>query len=224
MTLGRGILDKMKILVVVAHPDDELLGVGGTLCKHIHNKDEVYVCIATKAIQPMWSNDYIQKKIKEQAIVDSRLGIKERYNLDLPTTQLNILPHGEINTQIMKVVNIVNPDIIYTHFEHDMNYDHTIIFRACMVATRPPKRIRLLCFETPSETEFNNKPFIPNYWVDISPFINKKIEAFKVYQSEVKEYPHPRSPEGIKILAQKRGMDICTKYAEAFTIIKDYWM
>lgn len=213
----------MKILVVVAHPDDELLGVCGTLLKHISNKDEVSICVATKAIQPIWSNDYIQTKIKEQVIVDSFLGVKKRYNLNLPTTQLNSLPHGEINQKIAKVINEVNPDIVYTHFENDINYDHTVIFRACMVATRPPQTIRLLCFETLSETEFNNKSFAPNFWVDIASFINKKIEAFKIYQSEVKEYPHPRSPEGIKILAQKRGMDICTKYAEAFIIVRDYW-
>lgn len=213
----------MKVLIVGAHPDDEILGVGGTICKHIQNNNEVYVCIVTKAFEPIWNQDYIENKKKEQSMVDGFLGIKGRYNLDYPTTQLNIVPHGKINEDISKVINIVNPDMIYTHFENDMNYDHTLVFRACMVATRPPKHIKLICFETLSETEFNNKNFIPNYWVGIEQFINKKIEAFKIYKSEVKEHPHPRSPEGIKILAQKRGMDICTKYAEAFMVIKDYW-
>ena len=214
---------KMKILIVGAHPDDEILGVGGTICKHIQNKDDVYVCIVTKATERLWTKEYMETKVKEQRQVDLLLGIKGRYNLDFPTAQLNSIPHGELNRAIEAVVNTLNPDTIYTHFEHDINYDHTVVFRACMVATRPPKHIKLICFETLSETEFNNKNFIPNYWVDIEPFINKKIEAFKIYQSEIKEYPHPRSSEGIKILAKKRGMDICTRYAEAFIVIKDYW-
>ena len=213
----------MKVLIVGAHPDDEILGVGGTILKHIQNNDEVYICIVTKAIEPIWDQKYIERKVMEQRQVDSLLGIKTRYNLDLPTTQLNTLPHGLLNREIEKVVNIIQPDIIYTHFEGDLNYDHTLVFKACMVATRPNKHIKLICFETLSETEFNNKPFIPNYWVDISKFIHKKINAFKIYESEVRDYPYPRSPEGIKILAQKRGMDVGIKFAEAFMIIKTYW-
>lgn len=213
----------MKVLIVGAHPDDEILGVGGTICKHVKNNDEVYVCIVTKATEGLWTKKYMEKKVEEQKQVDALLGIKSRYNLDFPTTHLNSIPRGELNRVIAKVIDQVNPDIIYTHFENDINYEHTIVFGACMVATRPPKHIKLICFETLSETEFNNKAFVPNYWVDIQPYISKKIDAFKIYKSEVKEYPHPRSPEGIKILSQKRGMDVSIKNAEAFMIIKDYW-
>ena len=91
-----------------------------------------------------------------------------------------------------------------------------------MVATRPPKQVRLLCFETPSETEWNNKPFNPNLWININEFINQKIEAFKIYELELKKYPHPRSLEGVRILAKKRGLEICKEYAEAFIVVRDF--
>ncbi|NQT30410.1 MAG: PIG-L family deacetylase [Candidatus Saganbacteria bacterium] len=211
----------MKVLVVAAHPDDEVLGVGGTILKHTKAGDEVFVCIVTKAYEPQWPKEYMEEKIKEQEQVDNLLGVKKRFNLDLPTVKLNTLSHGEINKKIAEVVDGVNPDIIYTHFEGDLNLDHTLIFRASMVASRPPKNIKLLCFETLSETEWNNQAFLPNYWVNIGGFIDKKVEALKIYKSEVKPYPHPRSEKGVRILAQKRGLEICREHAEAFALIRE---
>jgi len=213
----------MNVLVVAAHPDDEILGVGGTLLKHIESGHNVYVCVLTKAFEPKWSKEYMQTKIKEQKEVDRILGIRKRFNLDYTTTKLNTVAHGEINQSVIDVFSQVKPDVVYTHFEKDLNYDHTVTFGACMVAARPPVETKLFCFETLSETEWNNKPFLPNYWVDISKFIDKKTEAFEIYRSEVKTYPHPRSKEGIKALAQKRGTEICVQYAEAFQVIKDGW-
>jgi LmbE family N-acetylglucosaminyl deacetylase len=213
----------MKILMVAAHPDDEILGLGGTLFRHVNNRDDVYICIVTKAYEPEWSKKYIVEKINEQKKVDNFIGIKKRFNLDFPTVKLNTIPHGKLNKKITEIINSVNPDIIYTHFENDLNYDHTLIFRACMVATRPPKKIGLYCFETLSETEFNNKVFQPNKWINISKYINKKIKAFQIYKSEVKKYPHPRSIEGIEILAKRCGTEAYMKFAEAFMLIKDYW-
>ena len=162
-------------------------------------------------------------KVIEQKKVDQILNINNRYNLDFPTVKLNTIPHGEFNKKITEIVNMVNPNILYTHYECDLNYDHTLVFNACMVATRPPNRIKLVCFETLSETEWNNKPFLPNLWVDISDSIDTKIKAFLIYESEVNKYPHPRSIEGIKALAMKRGSEICVNYAEAFIVIRDYW-
>lgn len=213
----------MKVLVIGAHPDDEILGVGGTICKHIKNSDDVYVCIVTKSIEPRWSKEYMERKIIEQKEVDTLLNIKQRFNLDLPTTQLNIIAHGEFNSKISEIVEKVKPDIVYTHFEGDLNLDHTIVFRGTLLATKTPNRIKLLCFETLSSTENTNSYFKPNFYVEINEFIDKKLKAFKIYSSEVKKYPHTRSLEGLKILAQRRGSEICTEYAEAFILIRDYW-
>ena len=213
----------MKVLVVAAHPDDEVLGVGGTILKHVEKGDSVYVCIVTKAYEPEWSKKYMAKKIEEQKKIDKLLGIKKRFNLDLPTVRLNTIPTGEMNKKISCLVDDLRPDIVYTHFAGDLNDDHSIIFKACMVAARPPRKIKLLCFDTLSETEWGDRPFLPNAWVDIEKYIDKKIVAFKIYRSEVKKYPHPRSPEGILISAKKRGMEMCMRYAEAFMIIRDIW-
>jgi len=213
----------LKILVVAAHRDDEIIGIGGTICKHIKNGDEINICVVTRGFEPEWSNEYNEIKDKEQKEIDEFLGIKDRIKLELPSAKLNTIPHGELNQKISEIVDKVQPDILYTHFEHDIHYDHTMIFRACMVATRPPKHIMLLCFETLSETEWNNKAFKPNIWNDITGCIDKKIEAFKIYESEVREPPHPRSEEGIRTQARMRGMEACMDYAEAFMLIRDFW-
>lgn len=212
----------MKVLIIVAHPDDEVLGVGGTILKHNEEGDEVYVCIVTKAYEPEWSKSYINKKIEEQKNVDLKLKIKRRINLDFPTVKLNTLPTGVLNKAITKVVDEIKPDVVYTHFEGDLNKDHGLVFEGSMVATRPPKNIKLICIETLSETEWGQKAFVPNYWVDISKFITQKLDAFSIYKSEVKDYPHPRSLEGIKNLSKKRGNEVCYEYGEAFIIMRDY--
>jgi len=211
----------LKILVIAAHPDDEVLGVGGTILRHRALKDTIYVCIVTKTYEPEWSKVYMANKLEEQKKVDNLLGVKKRFNLDLPTVKLNTLGSGELNRKITEVIDAVCPDVVYTHFSNDLNYDHKLIFQACLVATRPPKKIKLLCFETLSETEWGSFPFIPNVWIDISKFLDKKIRAFRIYKSEVKKFSHPRSIEGIRVLAKKRGCEVCSKAAEAFILIRD---
>jgi len=213
----------MRVLVIAAHPDDEILGVGGTICKHIEKADEVYVCIVTKAYEPEWTIDYIQLKVEEQKKVDKLLNIKKRFNLDFPTVKLNTIPHGTLNHKLASVVDKVKPNIVYTHYENDLNQDHKIVSQATLVATRPPKRIQLLSYETLSSTEYSNIRFNPNFYVDIGKFINKKIDIFKIYSSEVREYPHPRSLKGIEILAKRRGIEIFLEHAEAFLLIRNIW-
>jgi LmbE family N-acetylglucosaminyl deacetylase len=215
---------KMRVLVVVAHPDDEVLGVGGVILKHVDVGDEVSVCVVTKAYEPDWSKEYIERKVVEQGEVDRMLGVKERFNLGFPTVKLNLIGHGELNKKISDIVSIVNPDVVYTHFGGDINYDHTLVFRGCLVATRPFKRIKLVCFETLSETEWGIVGFKPNFYVDIKNYVDKKIEAFKVYGSELRKPPHCRNQGGIRNLARKRGDEVFLEFAEAFIIIKDYWM
>lgn len=213
----------MKILVIAAHPDDEILGVGGTILKHTANHDEIFVCIATKGYEPEWSKKYIENKIREQKKVDKILKVKKRFNLDFPSVKLNTISTGELSNAVTKVVEEVKPDIVYTHYENDLNYDHTLLFRASMVATRPPQKIKIYCYETLSETEWGKSAFTPNYWVEIGRHLEGKIRAFKIYKSEINPSPHPRSVEGIRILAKKRGSEICVKYAEAFIMIRNIW-
>lgn len=211
----------MKILVIAAHPDDEILGVGGTLFKHKKAGDEIFICIMTKGYEPAWTKEYMEQKKVEQKKVDKLIGVTKRYNLDFHATKLNNVDQGELNKKVTEVVNEIKPDIVYTHFEHDVHNDHTLTFKTAIVATRPPHKIKLICFETVSETEWSDKAYKSNYWVDITKFIDKKIDAFKIYDSEIKKGYHPRSLGGIKNLAKLRGNEICREYAESFKIIRD---
>ncbi|MDD5086535.1 MAG: PIG-L family deacetylase [Candidatus Nanoarchaeia archaeon] len=217
--------NKMKILVIAAHPDDEVLGMGGTILKHIDQGDEVFVCMMTKGYEPDWTKEFIKNKIVEAEKVDKFLGVKKRFFCGFPTARLNTIPHGEISKGVRNVINEVKPDIIYTHSEKDIHEDHRIIFNSVMVASRPitENKIKIICFEILSSSEWNHKSFCPNYYVDIEKYIEKKIKAFSIYESEVREYPHPRSKKGIEILAKKRGMEVCIPYAESFKIIREFW-
>jgi len=202
-----------------------VLGVGGTILKHKSRCDEVYMCMVTKGYPPDWSEEFVRLKRAEAARVDSLLGIDRRISCDFPAVRLNTIPHGEFNRKIEAVVREIQPDIIYTHFEKDVNRDHGIVFNAVMVATRPINHLRprVVCFETLSSSEWNYESFTPNFYVDIAPFLEKKLEAFSIYASEVRAYPHPRSIEGIRVLASKRGMEVGIPFAEAFIMVRDFW-
>jgi len=211
----------MNVLVVIAHPDDEVLGVGGTICKHIADGDMVNIVVVTEP-NDSYSNTYKANKIRAQSKVDEFLDIEHRYCMDFLTVSLNKYSYGKLNGKIQDCVDITEPDIVYTHFKGDINRDHQIVYEACLVATRPPKQIKLVCFETLSETEWSDIGFKPNYYVDITEYLWRKIEAFNFYESEVKELPHPRNSFGINNLAEKRGLESGYPQAEAFKIVRWY--
>jgi len=213
----------MNVLIVAAHPDDEILGVGGTILKHRQRGDRIFVCMMTKADRAVWGRAYMKQKEAEQKKVDALLGVTRRFNLNYITTKLNVEPAGPINRRVSQVVDQVKPQVIYMHSGHDLNYDHVVTYRACLVASRPPARIRLLCFETLSATDINHTAFTPTVWVDIGAFLEKKVRVFSTYASEVKKYPHPRSLQGIRVQAHKRGMDVGVQAAEAFMLIREVW-
>lgn len=215
----------MKVLVITPHPDDEVLGCGGTISKHSNQGDEVYNCIITKAYTPDWSEEFIENREKEIEKANKILGIKNTYFLDYPTVKLDTIPQKELNEAIYKVVDEVKPDVTYIPHKGDLNKDHRLIFESSLVATRPVnhKVKKILSCETLSETEWGQsiEPFIPNVYVDVSETFEKKIEAMKAYESELKQYPHPRSLEIIEALAKKRGSEIGVNFAEAFVLIRE---
>ena len=211
----------MNVLVVVAHADDEVLGCGGIICKHVVNGDDVYVVVATSPNEE-YSWNYNVDWLKAQTEVDKLLKIKNRENLDYPCVSLNTIPFGKLNKRISIITDLVQPDIVYTHFKDDINQDHRIVYEACLVATRPPKRIKLVSFETLSETEWGDKAFKPNYYVDITDHFHNKIEAFSYYTSEIKLLPHPRNGAGMTTLATLRGLESGYAMAEAFRIVRWY--
>jgi LmbE family N-acetylglucosaminyl deacetylase len=220
----------MKILVVAPHPDDEVLGCGGIIKKYFLSGSEVSVCFVTKPYTPDWTQEYIDNKQKEIKKAQKVLGVKELFFLDFPTVKLDTIPQKELNDSINKVIGKVKPEIVFIPFAGDINKDHKLVSEACSVALRPKPESsvqKVFYYEVLSETEWSKPPqeigdvFIPNYYEDISDYLQDKIQAMECYKSELKEYPHPRSTEGIEILAKKRGIECGTKAAEAFMLVRE---
>jgi len=218
----------VRVLVIAPHPDDEVLGCGGTIVKHALGEDEVYLCIITRAYPPEWSEDEIKERKKEVLKVNEILGIKKTYFLDFPTVKLDTIPQKEMNDSIAQVVNEVQPTVVYIPHRGDVNKDHRLVFNATMVTIRPrPGSVikKVLSYETLSETEWAapcvGNVFIPNVYVDISETLEIKLKAMSAYKTELKEYPHPRSLEAISALAKMRGATIGVKAAEAFMLVRE---
>lgn len=215
----------MKMLVIAPHPDDEVLGCGGTIAGRNKKGDEIYLCVVTKAYAPEWSEEFLKNRPKEVEKANKILGIKKTYFLDFPTVKLDTIPQKELIDRLSKCLNELKPDIVYIPHKGDMNNDHRLVFEASLVATRPINSTikRILSYETLSETEWGQaiEPFVPNVYVDISETFEKKIKAMKAYASELRQYPHPRSLKTIKALAEKRGSEIGFEYAESFILIRE---
>ncbi|MAF43244.1 MAG: hypothetical protein CMI54_03615 [Parcubacteria group bacterium] len=221
----------MKILIIAPHPDDEVLGCGGTIAKHKKKGDEVYLCIVTKAYLPDWSRKFIENKKKEVEQVRKIFGIKKVFFLNLPTVKLDTIPRKKINDLIFQCLDTVKPEILYIPFGGDINLDHRLIFTTSLVASRPNKKHkikRVLSYESLSETEWGpplakelKHVFLPNVYEDISETLKIKLRAMRCYKSELKKHPHPRSLKGITILAEKRGIESGLKAAEAFILIRE---
>ena len=217
----------MKILVIGAHPDDEILGCGGTIIKYIEQGHEVHILICTKAYPSYvdgWTEEYCKNQPIRQAAVDKFVGITKRHNFDIPTLHLNNVGHGEISLNINKIVGEIKPDIVFTHNFNDMNLDHFFIAKSTEVACRPePKRsgfrwkIKLYAYEIIGSTPNN---FSPNYYEILGKnHIKKKLDAFKLYTEEAKSFR--RTPEIIERLSKKRADEILVNYAEAFKLIRE---
>lgn len=213
---------RLKLLVIGAHPDDEILGCGGTIAKYIEQGHEVYILICTQAYidhDHGWDKAYCEAQPVWQAKVDECLHIKQRFNFPFPAIQLNNIPHGELSAKIAEIIEKVKPDIVFTHFRGDLNLDHVLVSFATQVACRPPKRIRLYAYEVLSNTELG-EPFKPTYYETLSKnHFLKKIEAYKCYEIESKVCS--RSIVKLERLAKKRADEIRANYAEAFQIIRE---
>lgn len=216
---------EMNVLVIAPHPDDEVLGCGGTILKHKYSGDKVHLCIVTKVYTPDWSEEYISRKSIEIVTSSEILGIEHTSFLDFPTVNLDTFPQKDLNNKIYRIVTETKPDIAYIPHGGDLHRDHRLVFEASLVALRPFSHNvkKILSYEVPSETEWGQsiKPFFPTVYVDISSTFSSKIDAMKAYKSELKEFPHPRSLETLEALARKRGSEINTSYAEAFQLIRE---
>ncbi|PSL48949.1 LmbE family N-acetylglucosaminyl deacetylase [Chitinophaga niastensis] len=217
-----------KVIVISAHPDDEVLGAGGTMLKHVANGDEVHWLIVTNIfIEQGFSQERIDSRQEEITKVGELLNVKNTYKLDYPTMSLTSGSLLTLVPAISKIFQEVKPEIIYCLNRSDAHSDHRIIFdavAACTKSFRYPYIKQFLMYECISETEFApalpERVFIPNYYVDITSYLEQKLEIMKVYESELAEHPFPRSLDNISALAHFRGASVGVHYAEAFQLIK----
>ena len=220
----------MKVLVIAPHMDDEVLGCGGTIARHVECGDNVFVCFVAHRAYNHQFNDERNEVEKEHANrAKEVLNYKESVFLGLNDERLDACIQ-DIIIPLEGYIYKIKPDIVYSPFYGDNNQDHRAVFQAVRVAIRPSAKVtpqKWLLYETPSSTEQSppiyKNIFLPNYYVDVSEYIDFKIEAFLCYETEKRIYPHPRSEEALKVLAQKRGVEIGFKYAEAFMIMRDKW-
>ena len=224
------LLKKRSVFVFAAHPDDEVIGCGGTIAKLTQLGFKVYVTFFSDGESSRSKKKNIKKLIlqrKKAAIKSSKiLGIKEIFFHKFPDNQLDKIPILEIIKLIENYIKKYKPEMIFTHFNDDLNIDHQIISKATITACRPQNKNpvkKLFFFEVPSSTEWQiknkkNKIFNPNWFEDISKTKEKKIKALKVYKSELRTWPHPRSIKGITSLMQWRGSTSGFEAAEAFML------
>ncbi|WP_419782410.1 PIG-L deacetylase family protein [Malaciobacter marinus] len=216
---------KNKVLIVAVHPDDETLGCGGTLLKHKANGDEVHWLICTIIDK---AHGYYKTRKKEIEKVSTLYGFDSVHNLRLKTMQIDEYSMSELIGKISKVINEVQPNIIYLPFKGDVHSDHRKIFEAaysCTKSFRYPFIKKIYMIETLSETEFapstKEDSFIPNIFVDISEYMHKKLEIMRVFDSEIAPHPFPRSERNLKALATLRGATCGCEYAESFVLLKE---
>lgn len=217
-----------KILIIAAHPDDEILGCGGTVARLINEGAEAMTLILGEGIT---SRDGIIDKKKElnelweQTIsANEVIGIKKVIIKDFPDNKFDVVPLLDIIKVIEKAKNEFKPDIIFTHYGNDLNIDHRITNWAVLTATRPTQDEtvkEIYAFEILSSTEWNYPlTFQPDYFVNIEDTIERKQLAMEEYKSELREYPHPRSVRGIELRARNNGMNCGLKYAEVFKTLR----
>lgn len=221
-----------NILVIAAHPDDEIIGCGGSIRRFINEGMTAYSLILSDgstsrydSVSPKVSEE-IRIKLEKSQLADNVIGYKETFFHSYPDNSFDSVPLLSIIKTIEKYILQIKPAKIYTHHFGDLNIDHKLTFEAVQTATRPMYNYcvkEIYSFETLSATDWNFKKqdlFCPNYFVNIESTFNEKIKAMKFYDSELRTYPHPRSLEGLELSAKKWGTVSGLNYAEAFEIIR----
>jgi N-acetylglucosamine malate deacetylase 1 len=219
----------MKILVLAAHPDDEVLGMGGTLCLHAaEHGDEVRVVCVTDGSSAQYpgDTDVRERKNQEAQRAAEVLGVEDYVHLDLPDMRLDTLTHVDLNGVVEGHVREVGAEVVYAPHP-DVNLDHRTLFDSVAVATRPmPGQAvrRVLTYAPTSSTEWTPAAtnwFVPNWFVDISATLERKLEAFACFETERRDYPHPRNDRALRAHAEFYGASVGCEYAEPFVLVRN---
>lgn len=214
--------------MVVAHPDDEVLGCGGAIARHIKDGCEVVLLVLTDGVSARGDN-FGASNVRRLELQESSqvLGISSYFQLNMPDNRLDTISTLEVIQAIAPIFSRVNPHIVYTHFLYDLNQDHSVVARAIRILTRPISPVTLemvLMMEVPSSTEWafgEQCQFSPNHFVALSKHqIDVKLKALSRYTSELRLAPHPRRIEHALVVAQQRGAQSGYEYAEAFMVLR----
>lgn len=221
-----------KILVIAAHPDDEILGVGATIAKHVQDGDNCTALILGEGMTSRYDKrdladiSKVEELHKDTFEAAQIIGYEKVYLENLPDNRFDSVNLLDIIKVVEKYIDKIKPDIIYTHYGGDLNVDHRKTYEAVLTASRPIGNYsvkEIYCFETVSSTEWNfecTNSFKPNYFVDITNTLDKKLESIKFYEGEMREFPHPRSIKNLISTAEKWGSVISVNYAEAFEVVR----
>jgi LmbE family N-acetylglucosaminyl deacetylase len=223
----------VRILVVAAHPDDEVLGCGGTIARMADLGHEVYVGILGEGITSRSPSrddadpdlvDTLHHQCREAA---GLLGVRKLFTYDLPDNRFDTVPLLDVVKMIEGLVDDLRPETVYTQHGGDLNVDHAITYRATLTATRPVQGSAVktvYAYEVPSSTEWAFQRFEPvfraNMFVDVTSTLKRKLEAMGVYQTEIRPFPHPRSLRAIEAVARRWGSVIGREAAEAFELVR----
>jgi len=218
-----------QVLVIAAHPDDETYGLGGTIARHTRQGDQVTILILTDGVTARHQVTAPQQAAAHNAC--RTLGAEDVRFAGLPDQHLDGVPLLEVIKPISALVKELRPQVVYTHHRGDANQDHRAAFAATLVAVRPfgdNPVAQVWCYEVASSTEWGpphpDWAFLPNAFVDIALTLEMKLAAIEAYretfQSEVKPFPHPRSPEAVQVYAQQRGISVGLRAAEGFVVVR----
>jgi LmbE family N-acetylglucosaminyl deacetylase len=223
----------MNVLIVAAHPDDEILGCGGTIARLAQEGQNVYIAVLGEGTTSRYQRrEYADPQVVEAISVQCRqaaelLGAKELFMYDLPDNRFDTVPLLDVVKIIEELVKRLEPKVIFTHHGCDLNIDHVITHRAVLTATRPVAGCsvkEIYSFEVPSSTDWAfgqfQPPFLPNVFMDITTTLEAKIRAMAVYEREARSFPHPRSPESLQAIARRWGSMVGLQAAESFSMVR----
>jgi LmbE family N-acetylglucosaminyl deacetylase len=223
----------MKVLVIAAHPDDEILGCGATAARLVMEGHEIHFAILGEGLTARHSDraamdaGQLAALYRQAHIAAAKVGVKQVVLNKLPDNRLDTVPLLEVVKIVEELVARLKPEVIYTHHAGDLNVDHGVVHRAVLTATRPMsgQTVReIYAFEVPSSTEWAfqrlEPAFRPNVFVDVTRTLEAKIAAMECYESEARKFPHPRSPEALRAIAMRWGSVAGCGAAEAFELVR----
>lgn len=225
---GETVSDPRRVLVIAPHPDDEVLGCGGSIARHADHGDQVEIVIVSRGVPDIFPPEVIEETRLELAAAHKLLGVARVHFLDFPAPRLDTLPGHVLADRLTALVREIQPRTMYVPHWGDLHTDHKAVYAASMVAARPNGRHRverLLCYETLSETEWGAPPehhaFVPDVFIDVTGFLAVKLQAMACYKTQLKEHPDSRSLRSVEALATFRGATVALGAAEAFVLVRE---